>query len=309
MSAGDPMGRTRLRGIRLAGLCVAVEAPAELPWNVAEGPLERFACSPHEPDVYVGVRVGRPTFRVADPVAYACGRRTFEIGRTADGWAVAVHGRQRFERVAHFDDAFREGEVVLRSEALSSLAAAGPLAHPLDELIVLHRIARERGVVLRGSALVRDRRALVFIGSRREPAAESSEPLEPTPPRSDEAVLDGDRIVLRVTDRGVRVYGVPWRADEALPLSAEVEAIHAIEGASAVFAEPLDVHDAGAMLLAHVFAPVHDARGAQRAAVVAEEVARRVPVLRLGLPSERGVVPFTWGHRQAALGFAPPFLA
>ena len=52
------MERTKLRGITVAGLRLAIEAPPVLPWHWPEGALTRFATSAEGADLHVGVRVG-----------------------------------------------------------------------------------------------------------------------------------------------------------------------------------------------------------------------------------------------------------
>jgi hypothetical protein len=301
------MGRTRLRGIELAGIRVAIEVPPNLgPRSLQRNPHQP-ECSPLDPDLYVGVRVGSTAFPACDSVLYSSAGVTFEIGRHAGDWVVAIHGREPFERVARFDSGFSEGEVVIRVGR--GLETPDPLAYPLDELIVLHRIGREGGMVLRGSMVLHDGRALVFIGPRRllrrAPAVSGS-----GWKRLGREILDGDRVALRPLHRGVRVHslGRQTGAAESPPPSARLDAIHAIESSRAVFAERLDEAAAASEILAHAFAPVHDPEGVDRLGTIALVLSRRVPVLRLGLPEERRVVPFTWGQRQAALAFSPPFL-
>jgi hypothetical protein len=301
------MGRTRLRGIELAGVRVAVEVPADAPWDWSGTPHARFACPPVDPEVVVGVRRGRLHPRGRDTIAYACDGATFEVGRDGSDWEVAVRMRDRLERVARFDASFGEGEVVIAPDAPAGLA---PLAHPLDEIIALHRIARAGGLVLRASAVFREGRALVFASQ--EPAEEERSSADaPGWRRISPPSLAGDRVVLRIHDSGVCAHGTPWQRDAHFgsPLRARLDAVHVIHPARAVYAERLRGAEAMAELLPFVLAPVHDPEGAQRFAAVAERMSHLVPVVRLGLPAEKRVVPFTWGHRQAALAFAPPFVS
>ncbi|MCZ6464535.1 MAG: hypothetical protein O7A09_09375 [Proteobacteria bacterium] len=299
------MGRTRLRGIELAGIRVAVEVPPNSSWDWADTPHHRFECSPLDPDLYIGVRRGVPDLPRTDFVVYACDGSTFEVGRHGTDWVVVIHGPGHSERIARFDASFREGEVWIRPDVAESLAH--PLVHPLDEIIVLHRIAREGGLMLRGSAVLREGRALVFVGDteRSEDRAPISGWRQIGAPS-----LSGGRVVLRVQGRDVWLFGAPWQSDAAfaLPIRARLDAVHSIRESPAVCAERLYADAATSELLAHVFAPVHDPDGAARLHGVAERVAERVPVVSLGLPEEQRVVPFTWGQRHAALAFAPPFL-
>lgn len=304
------MGRTRLRGLELAGLRIAVEAPARLPWRDREGAACGEPCVPTDPDVYVGVRIGETRGPVGETTVYASGRKTFEIGREGSDWLISVHGRTPVERVARFDADFREGEVIVSPDHAAGLLEAGgsPVAHPLDELLVLHRILRTGGLVLRGSLFGREGRALAFVGRRRAIAEARLGRHASGWRRVDPMRAVGDRIAIRFGDRGPHVHTLPWSVSGSrMPsMRGDLDAIHLLERAEAVFTEPLAEEDAVGAILANAFAPVHDPEGASRSAELAEKLARSVPVVRLGMPSEERIVPFTWGQNEAALAFAPP---
>ena len=53
--------------------------------------------------------------------------------------------------------------------------------------------------------------------------------------------------------------------------------------------------------MTHAVAPIHDPLCAARSFDAAAGLIERVPVVRLGLPEERRVVPITWGRSDAAL--------
>ena len=217
----------------------------------------------------------------------------------------AVHGESGFDRVARFDSRLEHGEVVVTPE----LAARGehPLAHPLDELLVLHRIVREGGMILRGSAVVRDGRALVFIGREAGPEGPGQTGQHPG---AEALPLLGSRVVLRRRGDEVRVFGAPWQASSVLRLAgARLDAVHVIEEVPAVRASRLTPREACSELLARCFAPLHDPLFADQLCESAHGIAECIQVIRLGMPNEGRVVPFTWGRREAALAFSPPFLS
>lgn len=304
------MGRTKVRGVELGGVRLAVEVPPGFAWQWPARWFPELTCSPYNPDVYVGVRVGVTAVPRFDAIAYSCYGGSFEIGRVGEDWVVVVHGRERFERVAWFDDCFRQGEIVISPRALSSRTHAvdHPLQHPLDDLIVMHRVIHGGGLVLRGSALVRNGSALVFLGAARPPA----DPLLPRGSAKYESeMLAHDQVVLQREGSGMRAYGTPWRVEAPVPapLSAHLEALYVMSSSrNGISARRLDPEGALSELLSHAYAPVHDAASAERQLEAARRVADRVPLLVLERPerSEERVISFGWGHRQAALGFAPP---
>jgi hypothetical protein len=202
------------------------------------------------------------------------------------------------------DANFCEGEVLLSPE----MAALGtyPLAEPLDDLVLLHRIVRAGGLVVDGSAILRQGAALAFLGADSAPddcagvgGAGRARPRAP---------MASGRIVLRPGPDGIRLHSAPWiRGACVLPVEfARLEAIHVVTRSRRVFAERLETETACAELLEHAYAPVHDPDGAFRLMGIAQFIVDRVPLLKLGLPEEPRVVSFGWGQRQAALAFAPP---
>jgi hypothetical protein len=296
--------------MELAGLRIAVEVPGTLSWRERDGEVSGSECAPTDPDVYVGVSVGTASGPTGETTVYASGRQTFEIGRDGSDWLISVQGRGPHERVARFDSDFRQGEVIVSPDCAVQILESGgsPLAHPLDELLVLHRILRMGGLVLRGSLIVREGRALVFVGKRRSIAEAPATRDAAGWRRVDPMRAVGDRIAIRFGDRGPHVQTLPWSVTGApVPaLRGDLDAIHLLEPADAVFTEPLVEDEAVGEILANAFAPVHDPEGASRSGAVAERIARCVPVSRLGMPAEERIVPFTWGQSQAALAFAPP---
>lgn len=299
------MSRTRLRGIELAGSRVAIEVPAGLDWRWPGERYESFASSAEGAQVYVGVRVGSAPSVARRGFVYESQSHRFEVAERGDDWIVSIHGGDGLERTAVFNDAFSEGEVVL-SPAAASLGVA-PLAHPLDELLVLHRVVRAGGLVLRGSLVLNDERALAFLGTG-APAGGESAPHYWR--KADTQRIAGERLVVLPSLEAVRTVGCPWIGIDggARPFNARLDAVHSIRPSRAVFADRLDRDDAVGELLDHAVVPIHDPRCAERVFEAAAGLVDRVSLVRLGLPEEKRVIPFTWGRNDTALAFAPPFI-
>lgn len=278
------MARTKLRGIGIGGLRIAVESPAAWEWDWPD-PHARFRCPTSDPDVYVGVRVGRASLPLRQSTVYALPRGTLEVGRCGAEWGALIRDDCGV-RAARFDARIRSVEVMVTPSAATSLEAHHPLAHPLDELLVLHRAARDGGALVRGRLVVRADGATLVLGA------------------------DEGRVLLRPRGEEVRAWATPWGRDaaplSAPPLSARLGAVQAPLAGAAPGARPLDDAAASAALLAEVVAPIHCYELAARAATAVEQVAQRVPVVRIGLPAADPVVSFDWHRREAGLGFAPP---
>jgi hypothetical protein len=105
--------RTKLRGITVAGLRIAIEAPPALPWHWPEGALTRFATSAADPDLQVGVRIGEVKAPPQDALCYDSGGGVLEVARDGREFVFALRIRGVLQRVARFGAQFRWGVVVI----------------------------------------------------------------------------------------------------------------------------------------------------------------------------------------------------
>jgi len=288
------MGRTRLRGLDVAGLRVAVEAPADLPWEVRSPGLRRLEAAPFDADLYLGVRVDLPRrLRPAQPVRYACPGGALELGREGGGWVATLSEQGAPRLVAQLDASLGEGEIAVHPETARALLDAGesPLPHPLDEALLLHRLVREGVIALRGTLeACGGGRARLVLGEGR-PGSRGPRP---------------SWLLVRATGRRARVHLGPWHDETPVASGALLVEIEQIELAGSVPPEILDPDDAAPVLLAHAFAPVHDPEGAEAAVAAAAALAEMVPLRRTPGPSPGPRPAFDWGQRSAALAFAPP---
>ena len=293
------MARTLLLGLTVAELRIGIEVPPELRWRWPAGPLRRFATSADSAHVHVGVRVGRSHPPAAEALHYDSGGGIFDVAQVGHDWVIALRIQGRLQRLARFDAEFRSGEVVVDPESFYARERHYPLAYPLDELIFLHRLAREEGLLLHACGVVRGREALLFSGPSGAGKTTIARLMQGTP---DVRVLSDDRIALRPTESGFRAYGTPWHGDAPLSLSdsAPLRAIHLIHHARGIEVEPLGGAAGAAAVLGNSFAPFHDPVSAERSLEVAAKLAARVPIVRLGFPKDERVVSFAFGGAARA---------
>ncbi len=277
----------------MAGLHLSIEAPPSLPWEWPDGPLRRFACAPEGADMAIGVRVARPQAPPRSAVAYDSEGGIFDVARDGRDWIVALSVRGELQRVARFDEDFGAGEVVVHPDSFYARDVHYPLAYPLDELLALHRLAREGGLLLHACGVTRGGRALLFTGPS---GAGKTTIARFSLGTGGHRVLSDDRIVIRDEGDCFRVWGTPWHGDAPLSSddSAPLAAIHAIHQTDGLRAEPLGGASAAATLLSNAFVPAHDPVAAERSLALAERIVSRVPVVRLGCPLDPSVVPFAW---------------
>lgn len=302
------MARTRLRGIELAGTRLAVEAPPGFDWDWPESGLARHACAPLDPDVHVGVTIGRVAPPDWDPITYSFEGGTFDVGLVGDEWWMAIHRiDHRFERVACFDRSFSEGVVTISPGAVES--CRHPLDGPLLDLLLIHRTIGAGGLVLSGTAIVDRGRALAILSPEDQRIDASRPSLRAWLRKDADGVVQtpGTRFVVRMHDGVARVYGLPGSFGHSeAAVSGRLDAVHLLSRTERVEVDPLSASEAIHALVEHACAPVHAPEMAEQLLDAAESIGGAVPVLRLGVPVEQRVVPFDWGQREASLGFARP---
>jgi len=284
------MARTRLRGIALGGVELAIEQDPALPWKWPGRDHEENAKAPADGACHIGVRRGDARALV-DPDAPAIwmGRFRVVLGIKGPGLGFGVFRGQRCERAASFDAAMNTGEVVVDPSVEPGIF---PLLHPLDELIATRRLITRGGLALSGAALIRDRRALLFLGSEAAPRVRSH------------------WLVPQATGvGGARLVGTPWSAGPEIPLggSLRVDALHCVHRSPAVFGRELRGERAVAELLGHRVASLQplDDESLETLRESAAKLIEGLSVRSLGLPAEGKVVPFTWVRRPAPVRFGP----
>ncbi len=250
----------RLLAIEIAEttLGLSAESSALLAFDPELGPFltARDAC-----DVGMGVRW---------TVATSTPRRD-PLFRSGSLWSVfGEDGGNRFYfcnpflgevpyKSAWFDAEFRHGEVILFRPYFSAGRPAYPLEYPLDELLMIHRLARGQGVEIHGLG-VRDGagRGHLFVGHSgagkstlarlwlREPSA---------------LVLSDDRIILREREGRIWMHGTPWHGDAGIasPDAAPLCGAYLIEHGSRPELKPIPKGRAVAELLARSFVPHYSA--------------------------------------------------
>jgi hypothetical protein len=301
------VARTRLLGLTVAELRIAIEVPPDLRWRWPKGPLERFATPAESAHVHVGVRVGRSEPPKAEALRYDSGGGIFDVAQVGGDWVIALRIQGRLQRLARFDAEFRSGEVVVDPESFYAREAHYPLAYPLDEVIFLHRLAQEGGLLLHACGVARGPDALLFSGPSGAGKTTIAKLMQDAPGLR---VLSDDRMAIRCTDSGFRAYGTPWHGDAPLSVSdsAPLRAIYLIHHARGIEVEPLEGAAGAAAVLGNSFAPFHDCMSTERTLELAATLAARVPILRLGFPKDGRVVSFAWGGARARFHGAAPIL-
>lgn len=281
------MGRTRLRGLTIAGIGIGLEVPDICEWDWPEGALGDYASPPHEPEVHVGLRIADVTQADLAGERYSVGAFGFEIARRGDDWLVGLSRGGRRRQLALFDGEFRVGEVMQSPEWAAERRY--PLGAGLDEWIVLQRTVARGGLCVSGRAVARGLGAEVTLGAG---AASNGRGWCVATP----SLLGRQTLVLRGEESGLRLFRTPWCGgmDEALAHDVRVLELRCLDDAEAPYREVLDPSEAAEELVGHAVLPLCDERFLERVLRNAKRISEGVGLVRLGRPDlerERAVCP------------------
>jgi len=199
------------------------------------------------------------------------------------------------------DNHFSRATLQINEESFAHVSyGADPLAYPLDELLIMHRLTQERAIELHGVGIVGpDGASNLFIGHS---GAGKSTTARLWTSLHDVKILSDDRIILRADmpcghsarDRANKIlmYGTPWHGEAhfALPQSAPLQRILVLEHGQGNVLTRLTRSQVVGELFARSFVPFHRHEYVDSALSFLERVAETVPCYRYSFePDERAV--------------------
>jgi len=247
----------------------------------APAPLRAFLGGGGRADISVSVEW-------SEEIAAPGGRPVFDSGgvwtlhRTNTGHEFVFRSPATGEapyKLAAMDESFSRGRVWLARRVFGGRAEVYPLEYPLDELLVIHRLARGEGVEVHACGVMDERgRGLLFTGHS---GAGKSTMARLWEQRSGARILSDDRIILRRDALGVfTMHGTPWHGEArlALPISAPLCGVYVLEhaGRGNEF-EGMRPARAAAELMSRSFLPFHDGAGLEFSMQFFAEVVAEVP--------------------------------
>ena len=179
---------------------------------------------------------------------------------------------------AWFNNEYTKGHVQLLKRYFDAELPVYPLEYPLDELLMIHRLARGEGAEVHACGVVTaDGIGRLFVGHS---GAGKSTTSRLWLRQQGATVLSDDRIILRLHDGGPVMYGTPWHGDAGLAAqaSAPVNQIFLLEHGHRNEIVALEPARAAAELFARTFVPYHSASGLTHTLQFLEHVTARVPV-------------------------------
>ncbi|HVI09753.1 MAG TPA: hypothetical protein VND65_15810 [Candidatus Binatia bacterium] len=232
---------------------------------------------------------------------------TWSLRRSADGllfdFCDASFGNFPYKRLL-VNEAFTRALLQINRNAFRPYEdKLSPLAYPLDELLIMHRLTQERAIELHGTGIVRANGiANLFIGHS---GAGKSTTTRLWTSLEEVEVLSDDRIIVRLdkarSDDGrdsmagptqIRMYGTPWHGEAmfASPNSAPLTRIFVLEHGHGNKIARLSRSEAVGELFARAFVPFHRHEYLESALSFLEQLVSSVPCYRYSFePDERAV--------------------
>lgn len=185
---------------------------------------------------------------------------------------------------------YRKGEIVLQ-EPWQGSEIPDPLEYPLDELLIVHRLGQGLGCELHACGIV-DESGQGWIFAGHSGAGKST--LAGLWSGRDVAVLSDDRIILRNTDGGIRMFGTPWHGEAgfAMAASAPLAGILVIEHGHGNQIKRLDPISTVSELMARAFVPFHDPAALETAIDVLSVAADSLPCCRFQFTPDDSAIDY-----------------
>jgi hypothetical protein len=176
------------------------------------------------------------------------------------------------------DESFRVGKLVLSREALETYRPVCPLEYPADELLITNYLARHGlGVEVHGCGLIDgETGGHLFLGHS---GAGKSTTTRLWQSLRNAEILSDDRIILRLHDGELWMYGTPWHGEAALasPSKAKLNRIFILQHGDENKVTALSPSQAVGELFARSFPPFHSPAGLERSVEFLHGVTKTVP--------------------------------
>ncbi len=176
-----------------------------------------------------------------------------------------------------FDTKFKTGHLLLSRQFFSEDQPVYPLEYPLDEVLMIHRLACGQGMEVHAVGLVDEvGRGHLFLGHS---GAGKSTTARLWLSQPGVRILSDDRIILRPREGKIWMYGTPWHGDAGIssPHCAAVTHIYFLEQHRHNELLTLAPGFAAAELFARSFVPRHSPQAIEFVLSFIERVTREIP--------------------------------
>jgi hypothetical protein len=281
-------------GIRIGDLSVVLRAAPDSPPLRIDGAARRFPAAGSSPDLVLEVRL-------AELEAAPRGELLFDSGEV---WRLYRDGPTlvfRFFSAALGDIPYKEarvdasltrGAILLHRPFFAPDEPIDPLEFPLDELLFLHLFALRGGIELHACGVATaEGHGLLFAGQSGDGKTTTARLWEAVPGA---VILSDDRIVIRRTPDGLRMFGTPWHGESELAsnLDAPLSAVFLLGRGARNEVAALSPGEAAAGLFARAFVPLYRSDFVERGLALLQEVVSSALCYSFGFVPDDGAPEF-----------------
>jgi hypothetical protein len=187
-----------------------------------------------------------------------------------------VLGPRPYKRM-YVDRSFRSARIVLSRALLKNNVHALALEYPADELLITNYLAAGLGVEVHACGLVDSKTGgHLFLGHS---GAGKSTTTKLWQSLRNPKILSDDRIILRLQDGELWMYGTPWHGEAkfAMPGKARLNRIFILEHGDANDFTPLSRSRSVGEMFARCFPPFHSASALARTVTFLDRMLDAVP--------------------------------
>src|SRR5579859_2238286 len=250
--------------ISIAGLTLGLSSVEPNLLIGVDSEMTRFQIADRECDIEVTTGWAESIAPSKAPVLFESGslwRLVQEDGRKKRfEFATPALGVEPY-KIATADEDFTRVHVELNRMYFTHETTQLPLEYPLDELLYVHRLARDgEGVEVHACGLIApDGTGHLFAGHSGAGKSTTSRLWTAMGAR----ILSDDRIILRMENGRMTMHGTPWHGDanEASQGSAPLHGIYLLEQSSRNHAKRMTTSEAAVELFARSFLPFHGHTG------------------------------------------------
>jgi hypothetical protein len=195
------------------------------------------------------------------------------------------------------DRTFSSAQLLLSNKLLAPHAPIFPLEYPTDELLITNYLASRRlGVEVHGCGLIdSDAGGQLFLGHSGAGKSTTTRIWQST---RNPFILSDDRIILRLEDGKLRMYGTPWHGEAAFAEqgNASINRIFILQHGAQNRIRILPKAEAVGEIFARSFPPFHSAEGLEGTLEFINRALDTVPCYEFQFVPDRSAI-------ETALGF------
>jgi hypothetical protein len=199
-------------------------------------------------------------------------------------------GSSPYKRVCAGGD-FTNCRILLNRAVLGGYRSPSPLEYPADELLFTNYLAHHGlGVEVHGGGLIDpDHGGFLFLGHS---GAGKSTTTRLWKSSRDPEILSDDRIILRLHDGELWMYGTPWHGEAAYasPAKEKLSKIFILQHGQGNHFREMGKVEAAGELFARTFPPFHSAQGLESTVEFLSRVVHTVPCYEFQFLPDRSAV-------------------